>query len=73
LFSPVILHRTEFRLKNVIVGIIYDVAGKHFFSRFGPRVRMVAHHCCGLRQAVGRCATNQNCGKGEEDRTVLSQ
>lgn len=25
-----------------------------------------ADHCCGLRQSVGRCATNQNCGKGEE-------
>jgi len=73
LLSPVILHHTGFRLKNVIVGIIYDEDGKRFFSRFGPRLRKVAHHCCGLRQTVGRCATNQNCGKGEGGMIVLSQ
>ena len=73
MLTPVILHRTGFRLKNVIVGIIYDVDGKRFFSQFGPVVRKVAHHCCGLRQAVGRGATSQNCGKVEEVRIVLSQ
>ena len=62
----VILHPTVSRLKNVTVGIIYDVAGKRFFCSLGPRVRKVANHFCGLRQAVGRCATNQNCGKREE-------
>jgi hypothetical protein len=69
----VILHRAVSSLKNVIVDIIYDVAGKRFFSSFGPHVRKVAHHCCGLRQAAGRYATNQNRGKGEEGWIVLSQ